>query len=35
MARAAAGELGMSAPEPIAVEPFPRARDRHLYLSSK
>ena len=34
-AAAAAGELGMSVPRPIAVEPFPRARDRHLYLSSK
>ena len=32
---AAAGKLGMSVPEPIAVEPFPRTRDRHLYLSSK
>jgi 16S rRNA (guanine527-N7)-methyltransferase len=32
---AAADVLGMAAPEPIAVEPFPQARDRHLYLSSK
>ena len=32
---AAAGALGMSAPEAIAVEPFAGARDRHLYLSSK
>ena len=27
--------LGMSAPQAISVDPFPRARDRHLYLSSK
>jgi 16S rRNA (guanine527-N7)-methyltransferase len=32
---AAAAALGMSTPEPIAVEPFPGARDRYLYLSSK
>jgi 16S rRNA (guanine527-N7)-methyltransferase len=32
---AAARALGMSTPEAIAVEPFPAARDRHLYLSSK
>ena len=32
---AAAKALGMSAPEARAVEPFPAARDRHLYLSSK
>jgi 16S rRNA (guanine527-N7)-methyltransferase len=32
---AAAAALGMSAPEAITVEPFPGARDRHLYLSSK
>ena len=32
---AAAAALGMSAPQAIAVEPFPGARDRHLYLSSK
>jgi 16S rRNA (guanine527-N7)-methyltransferase len=34
-AAAAAKALGMSTPETIAVEPFPAARDRHLYLSSK
>jgi 16S rRNA (guanine527-N7)-methyltransferase len=34
-AAAAAQALGMSTPEAIAVEPFPAARDRHLYLSSK
>ena len=33
--RAAAMALGMSAPESLPVEPFPRARDRYLYLSSK
>lgn len=33
--RAAARALGMSTPEAFAVEPFPEARDRHLYLSSK
>jgi 16S rRNA (guanine527-N7)-methyltransferase len=33
--RAAAEALGMSAPESLSVEPFPRARDRYLYLSSK
>ncbi|MGZ4279119.1 MAG: 16S rRNA (guanine(527)-N(7))-methyltransferase RsmG [Solirubrobacteraceae bacterium] len=32
---AAADALGMGAPEAISVDPFPRARDRHLYLSSK
>jgi 16S rRNA (guanine527-N7)-methyltransferase len=32
---AAAVALGMSEPEAIAVEPFPGARDRHLYLTSK
>jgi 16S rRNA (guanine527-N7)-methyltransferase len=32
---AAAAALGMSVPEAIPVEPFARARDRHLYLSSK
>jgi 16S rRNA (guanine527-N7)-methyltransferase len=32
---AAAAALGMSTPEPLAVEPFPAARDRYLYLSSK
>lgn len=32
---AAAAALGMGAPEAIAVEPFPGARDRNLYLSSK
>src|SRR5436190_1989512 len=32
---AAAETLGMSTPEPTAVEPFPGARGRHLYLSSK
>ncbi|HEX6618667.1 MAG TPA: 16S rRNA (guanine(527)-N(7))-methyltransferase RsmG [Solirubrobacteraceae bacterium] len=32
---AAADVLGMAAPEAIAVEPFPHARDRNLYLSSK
>ena len=32
---AAAEALGMSAPEAIPVEPFARARDRHLYLTSK
>ena len=32
---AAAAALGMRAPEAISVDPFPRARDRHLYLSSK
>jgi 16S rRNA (guanine527-N7)-methyltransferase len=32
---AAAEALGMSAPEAIAVQPFPDARDRHLYLTSK
>jgi 16S rRNA (guanine527-N7)-methyltransferase len=33
--RAAAAALGMSAPEALPVEPFPRAHDRYLYLSSK
>jgi 16S rRNA (guanine527-N7)-methyltransferase len=33
--RAAAEELGMSAPEATAVEPFDGARTRYLYLSSK
>jgi 16S rRNA (guanine527-N7)-methyltransferase len=33
--RAAAAALGMSAPESLPVQPFPRARDRYLYLSSK
>lgn len=32
---AAAGALGMSAPEAVAVAPFPGAHDRFLYLSSK
>jgi 16S rRNA (guanine527-N7)-methyltransferase len=32
---AAAAALGMSAPGAIPVEPFARARDRHLYLTSK
>jgi 16S rRNA (guanine527-N7)-methyltransferase len=32
---AAADALGMSAPQAIAVEPFPTARGRYLYLSSK
>jgi 16S rRNA (guanine527-N7)-methyltransferase len=32
---AAAAALGMSAPDAIAVDPYPGARDRHLYLSSK
>jgi 16S rRNA (guanine527-N7)-methyltransferase len=32
---AAAQALGMSAPQAISVEPFPTARDRYLYLSSK
>ena len=32
---AAADALGMGAPEAISVDPFPRARDHHLYLSSK
>jgi 16S rRNA (guanine527-N7)-methyltransferase len=32
---AAANALGMGAPEAISVRPFPAARDRHLYLSSK
>jgi 16S rRNA (guanine527-N7)-methyltransferase len=32
---AAADALGMSAPQAISVDPFPQARDRHLYLSSK
>jgi 16S rRNA (guanine527-N7)-methyltransferase len=32
---AAAEALGMSAPEPLSVQPFEGARDRHLYLSSK
>jgi 16S rRNA (guanine527-N7)-methyltransferase len=32
---AAAAALGMSAPEAIPVKPFPAARDRHLYLTSK
>jgi 16S rRNA (guanine527-N7)-methyltransferase len=32
---AAAEALGMSAPVAIAVEPFARARGRHLYLTSK
>jgi 16S rRNA (guanine527-N7)-methyltransferase len=32
---AAAEVLGMSAPQPLPVQPFSRARDRHLYLSSK
>ena len=32
---AAAAALGMSAPAAVAVGPFPGARDRHLYLSSK
>jgi 16S rRNA (guanine527-N7)-methyltransferase len=33
--RAAAEELGMSAPQGAAVEPFEGARHRYLYLSSK
>jgi 16S rRNA (guanine527-N7)-methyltransferase len=33
--RAAAEALGMSAPEPQAVTPFPGARDRTLYVSTK
>jgi 16S rRNA (guanine527-N7)-methyltransferase len=33
--RAAAAALGMSEPKPHPVEPFPTARDRNLYLSSK
>jgi 16S rRNA (guanine527-N7)-methyltransferase len=33
--RAAAAVLGMSAPEALPVQPFPEARDRYLYLSSK
>ena len=32
---AAAEALGMSVPEAISVAPFARARDRHLYLTSK
>jgi 16S rRNA (guanine527-N7)-methyltransferase len=32
---AAAAALGMTAPEAIPVQPFERARDRHLYLTSK
>jgi 16S rRNA (guanine527-N7)-methyltransferase len=32
---AAAAALGMSEPDPVPVEPFPGARDRHLYLCSK
>jgi 16S rRNA (guanine527-N7)-methyltransferase len=32
---AAAEALGMNAPEAIPVEPFARARERHLYLTSK
>jgi 16S rRNA (guanine527-N7)-methyltransferase len=32
---AAAAALGMSPPAALAVEPFPGADDRHLYLSSK
>ena len=32
---AAAEQLGMSAPEAVAVKPFQQTRDRHLYLSSK
>jgi len=34
-AAAAAAQLGMTAPDPRPVEPFPAARDRHLHLSSK
>jgi 16S rRNA (guanine527-N7)-methyltransferase len=33
--RAAAAALGMSAPEALPVQPFPKAQDRYLYLSSK
>lgn len=33
--RAAAEALGMSSPVAMRVEPFPGARDRYLYLSSK
>jgi 16S rRNA (guanine527-N7)-methyltransferase len=33
--RAAAVALGMSEPVAMAAEPFPRAGERHLYLSSK
>jgi 16S rRNA (guanine527-N7)-methyltransferase len=32
---AAAAALGMSAPDAIPVQPFERARDRYLYLTSK
>jgi 16S rRNA (guanine527-N7)-methyltransferase len=32
---AAAAALGMTAPEAIPVQPFERARDRYLYLTSK
>jgi 16S rRNA (guanine527-N7)-methyltransferase len=32
---AAAAAVGMSAPEAVAVQPFERARARHLYLTSK
>jgi 16S rRNA (guanine527-N7)-methyltransferase len=34
-AAAAARVLGMAPPAPCAVEPFPAARDRHLYVSRK
>jgi 16S rRNA (guanine527-N7)-methyltransferase len=33
--RAAAVALGMSEPAAVAVQPFPGAHERHLYLSSK
>jgi 16S rRNA (guanine527-N7)-methyltransferase len=34
-ATAAAAALGMTTPEAIPVQPFDRARDRYLYLTSK
>ena len=33
--RAAAAELGLEADEPLRVEPFPAARDRHLHVFRK
>jgi 16S rRNA (guanine527-N7)-methyltransferase len=32
---AAAGEVGMSAPQAVPVQPFEQARERYLYLTSK
>ncbi|HZI91472.1 MAG TPA: 16S rRNA (guanine(527)-N(7))-methyltransferase RsmG [Thermoleophilaceae bacterium] len=33
--RAAAAELGLEAADPVRVEPFPAARDRHLHVFRK